>query len=124
MGIIQVLRRALLPQQTELKVRGGCELMPAGNDKPVLVKFAFAAFEVDKGFVEYFDKVCTGSHRFVVQRDRGPQLVAHPVGVTVAVIPREPTLLKSESMPNPGCRDPNRACRWSTDRYGTDSGRG
>jgi hypothetical protein len=27
-------------------------------------------------------------------------------------------------MPNPGCRDPNRACRWSTDRYGTDSGRG
>ena len=65
MGVVElqpeeVLRRARLPQQAELEVRGGRELMTAGDVKPVLVEIALAAVEVDEGLVEGVDEVGTG----------------------------------------------------------------
>jgi hypothetical protein len=103
MGIVElqpeeISRRARLPQQAELEVRGRCELMTAAEIKPVLVEIAFAAVEVNEGLVEGVDEVGTGLYGLVVKRYRDLQPIAPPVGVTVTVIFREPTLLESEPM--------------------------
>ena len=103
MGIVElqpeeISRRARLPQQAELEVRGRRELMTAAEIKPVLVEIAFAAVEVDEGLVEGVDEVGTGLYGLVVKRYRDLQPIAAPVGVTVTVIFREPALLESEPM--------------------------
>ena len=102
----EVLRGARLPQQAELEVRGGLELMTAGDVEPVLVKIALAAVEVDEGLVEGVDEVGPGLYGLVVKRYRDLQPVTPPIGVTVTVIFRKPALLESEPMfefcPRPG----------------------
>ena len=80
--------------------------MTAGDVEPVLVELALAAVEVDERFVEGVDEVGTGLYGLVVKRYRDLQAIAPPVGVTVTVIFRKPTLLESEPMfefcPRPG----------------------
>ena len=95
MGVVElqpeeISRRARLPQQAELEVRGRRELMTAAEIKPVLVEIAFAAVEVDE--------VGTGLYGLVVKRYRDLQPIAAPVGVTVTVIFLEPALLESKPM--------------------------
>jgi len=102
----EVLRGARLPEQAELEVGGGRELMTAGDVEPVLVEIALAAVEVDEGLVEGVDEVGTGLYGRVVKRYRNLQPVTPPIGVTVTVIFRKPALLESEPMlefcPRPG----------------------
>ena len=111
MGVIElepeeILRRACLPQQAELQVRAGRELMAAGDVQPVLVEIAIAVVGVDERFVEGVDKVGAGLHGRMVQRYRDLQPVATPVGVIITVILLKPALLESEPMlefcPRPG----------------------
>ena len=84
MGVIElepeeILRRACLPQQAELQVRAGRELMAAGDVQPVLVEIAVTVVKVDKCLVEDIDKIGTGLDGFMGYRHRDLQPVARPV---------------------------------------------